>query len=157
MTTFEPTCWLLIFNHHSSTWWRSFLAFGRFKHVWACAFVPSIESWIIYDVHLDGTRLGLVADGQPFRNLMGNLGAADATILRMPTLRLTQASSLKHHLASSILHRLGFWCVPAIKHLIGLRSSALRPDSLYRHCLRHGAQPFEDARGHDPIVPAVAA
>jgi len=34
--------------------------------------------------------------------------------------------------------RLGFWCVPAMAHLVGCRTQALRPDGLYRAMLRQG-------------------
>lgn len=37
--------------------------------------------------------------------------------------------------------RLGFWCAPAVAHLLGIRSCALVPIQLYRDLLRRGATP----------------
>ncbi|WP_165923541.1 hypothetical protein [Bosea sp. BK604] len=34
--------------------------------------------------------------------------------------------------------RLGFWCVPAMSHLVGLTSTVLRPDALYAACMKAG-------------------
>jgi hypothetical protein len=34
--------------------------------------------------------------------------------------------------------RLGFWCVPAMAHLLGLKGTLFRPDALYRACLAQG-------------------
>jgi hypothetical protein len=34
--------------------------------------------------------------------------------------------------------RLGFWCVPAMAHLLGLRGFMFRPNALYRACLAQG-------------------
>lgn len=153
--TFEPSSWLLVFNHEASTRWRSFIAFGRFKHVWAVAYIPDCKSWLVYDVHLDGTMMGLVPDGEPFREFFGRQtqGMRKATLLRMPKAGKGRERPIINFRP---FHRLGFWCVPAIKHLIGVRCSALRPDALYRACLRHGGTPFE-APDADAGVQTVAA
>lgn len=159
---FEPQSWLLVFNHEASTRWRSFLAFGRFKHVWALAWVPAHKSWLVYDVHLDGTTIGLVPEGKPFEEFLGRQtqGMRKATLVRMP--RRPPETRPKPARNYNIGHRLGFWCVPAIKHLIGVRCGALRPDALYRACLRHGGTVFEigstgSATDEPSAVPAVAA
>lgn len=138
---FEPTTWLLIFNHEASTWWRSFLAFGQFKHVWACAYVPDCNSWLVYDVHLDGTTIGLVPAGPLFNQFLGyRTGGLDrATIVSMPRQPARKMAS-----PLILIRRVGFWCVPAVSHLIGLQCVVLRPDALYRACLRLGGKPFED-------------
>lgn len=141
--TFEPSTWLLIFNHEASTWWRSFLAFGRFKHVWACAYVPDCNAWLVYDVHLDGTTIGLVPAGPLFNQFLGYRtgGLNRATIVSMPR---QPARKMANPLI--LIRRLGFWCVPAIAHLVGVRCATYRPDSLYRACLREGGTLFEDIR-----------
>lgn len=42
--------------------------------------------------------------------------------------------------------RLGGWCVPVVRHLLGIRGCALRPRGLWRDLLRRGAVPaFESA------------
>src|ERR1700738_1141353 len=38
---------------------------------------------------------------------------------------------------------LGFWCTIAMKHLVGLRSRALRPDRLWHDCIAAGGKPCQ--------------
>jgi hypothetical protein len=42
------------------------------------------------------------------------------------------------------LMRFGLFCTTAIKHLIGVRCVAIRPDALYRHCIAHGGTLSDD-------------
>jgi hypothetical protein len=37
--------------------------------------------------------------------------------------------------------QLGFWCTIAMKHLVGIRSRALRPDRLWQDCIAAGGKP----------------
>lgn len=39
---------------------------------------------------------------------------------------------------SGVKLKFGFWCVTSVAHLLGLRTCALRPDTLLRHCLANG-------------------
>jgi hypothetical protein len=39
--------------------------------------------------------------------------------------------------------QLGFWCTIAMKHLIGIRSRAFRPDRLWRDCIAVGGKPYQ--------------
>jgi len=41
----------------------------------------------------------------------------------------------------------GFWCTLAMKHLVGIRASALRPDQLWRVSLAAGGKSYEIAIG----------
>ena len=43
---------------------------------------------------------------------------------------------------SSFIMRLGMWCVPAVKHLLGLRCVAMTPKGLHDYLLRNGAKPL---------------
>src|SRR5262245_50481056 len=37
----------------------------------------------------------------------------------------------------------GFWCTLAMKHLVGIRAAALRPDQLWRDSIAAGGKPYE--------------
>jgi hypothetical protein len=37
--------------------------------------------------------------------------------------------------------QIGFWCTIAMKHLVGIRSRALRPDRFWQDCIAAGGRP----------------
>lgn len=139
----QPEIWTLVFDRKASTWWASWLAFGRYKHVRAYAYVPFLHVWVFFDPHLSGTEIIIAADGAPAQALMQTwIVSADLIRVRRAACRRRPAM-------------LGF-CVPAIKRLLGLNCRALRPDSLWRHCLANGGEPFEAAHGCPEISTARA-
>jgi hypothetical protein len=50
----------------------------------------------------------------------------------------------------------GFWCTLAMKHLVGIRTGALRPDRLWRDSVAAGGKPYESSVGEESsaAVPA---
>jgi hypothetical protein len=136
----RPETWTLVFAREASTWWAGFIAFGRYKHVRAYAYVPFLHVWVFYDVHFTGTEILVASEGPPARALIASW-IAGADLIRIN--RLPAADRRRPPL-------LGF-CVPAIKRLIGLRCGALRPDALYRSCLEHGGEQFEADDGRAKI------
>ncbi len=124
----EPAEWFVCFCRGAASPWVRCLPVGRFKHVRAFGLVPSIHTWIFFDPALDRTALH-VARGDPARMLI-SVWMADAAVVYMPVLPRTK---LRLRLG-------GGWCVPQIKHLIGLKSGALRPDALLQDCLRFGGK-----------------
>lgn len=139
----QPIVWNLVFERKSISWW-SHLALGRYKHVRAYGYVPFLHVWQFVDVGLRGFDVFVAADGAPANAVIAHW-IEDADVLTLAPRR----DGIRR------LPVFGF-CVPAMKRLIGLRCGALRPDALYRHCLRNGAQPFEAVHGC-PEVPAAAA
>lgn len=127
---YEPSAWLLIFHRECRTPWVNRLVPGRFKHVSAVGWCALADCWVIYDPTLQRTQILVLPDK------LGPLAyarmAVGNSVLQMPVLE-QRASG-----------RLGFWCVPAIKHLVGLRSGALRPVTLWRDCLANGAKVISD-------------
>lgn len=123
-TSCEPSCWIVIFHPSSDHGLVDFLAWGRFKHVSAMAYVPEVRAWVTYDVGLFGTRITVVPRAES--HLLGKW-VKDCAMVVFP----------KRPDAYRAPPVLG-WCVPSIRRLIGLKSGALRPDTLYRHCLREG-------------------
>ncbi|HZH50269.1 MAG TPA: hypothetical protein VEZ16_00155 [Microvirga sp.] len=124
----EPTMWFLVFQDRARTWWLDLLALGRFKHVTAYGWVPDQGMWVFYDVSLGSTRIAILPAGTV---------AAQEEIMRLSGQGVTLA--MKPRGKVSRWFRLGFWCVPAIAHLVGVPGCAVRPDGLFRQCLRHGA------------------
>lgn len=130
----QPQVWNLVFNRKALTR-RGRLVPGEFKHVRAYAYVPGMHLWVFYDPNFSATDLLLARDGAHLDVVRAWLGDDGEQI----TMRLSPRRRR--------WFPCGFWCVPAIKHLLGLRSGALRPDGLYRDCLRNGGLPVEDVDG----------
>lgn len=139
-----PEYWTLVFDREASTRWASLLAFGRYKHVRAYAYVPFLHVWVFLDPHLRGIDLFVAADGTPAQAVI------QMWIVNADLLRVRRVS--RETFCAPVL---GF-CVPIIRRLIGLPGSALRPTAFFEDCLRNGAQPFEAVDGH-PAVSAAAA
>jgi hypothetical protein len=119
-----PARWLICFRHRSGLWWVDLIP-GRFKHVRAFGCVPECDTWVFYDPCLRTTVF--LARGAGARHLMLEW-SRDAAVLAMTPLP-------REHLRVS-----PFSCVTAIQSILGLPGGALRPDALYRQCLRNGAQ-----------------
>jgi hypothetical protein len=122
----SPQQWLLIFETKSH-WLVERLCPGKFKHVCAAGYVPAIDTWLVYSVDLDGTKFGAFRPGKDFQDWLA-IAVVRAGVLRMPAGK------------PGALPWLTFWCVPAIKHLVGIRGGALWPDQLWRYCLANGAE-----------------
>lgn len=118
----EPNEWFVVFHRKSLNRVLSFLAFGEFKHVSAFGYCPGLKVWMLYDVQWSGTRIILVDQ----KTVIDWTHGCDILKIPRTTLRMGMSS------------RLGFYCVTAVKHLIGLRCVAVTPCALYRHILRHG-------------------
>ena len=129
----EPLTWHVCFSRRAATPWLAWLPIGEYKHVRAFGCVASINTWVFFDPALDRTAIRL-ARGDAVRALMLEW-LTDADVVIMPTSART-----------ALTPRLTGWCVPQIKHLLGLRSGALRPDALFRDCLAHGGEILSHGR-----------
>lgn len=122
----SPIRWILVFNRQARTPLMSLIAMGRYKHVRAMGYVLGLKTWLFYDVTLGSTQI-IIAKGAAAETLMSAwLYEADAIEFKA------------HTPPSRMFMRFGFWCVPAMKHLIGIPSCAWRPDRFWRDCLQHG-------------------
>lgn len=123
----QPNMWFLIFTERRDSWWLNLLAMGRFKHVMAIGRISDQSLWVLYEVSLRRTRIAVLPDCPGSDEMIHNLRVGNVTLTMKPGAeRLPWA-------------RIGFWCVPAIAHLIGLKAQPLRPDALFRACLAEGA------------------
>lgn len=135
---FEPEVWYVAFWPESTRWWANWLSFGRFRHVSAFGWVSQAQCWLFFEVMSNRTEIRAVPAAFERHALAPILD--HCTVLKMPAL---DRGDLRVKLKP------GFWCVPAVAHLIGLRSCALRPDALFRHCLAHGGEVMRGAVGHE--------
>ena len=120
-----PEEWFVVFKKKSQTPWVNWIP-GRFKHCFAMAFVPELQCWLFVEFAFkSGTAVALL----PNAHADAWLGEAceDAVVVGI-------------HAGMARGVGLGLWCVPAIAHIIGLNSCALRPDGLFRDCLRNGGR-----------------
>jgi hypothetical protein len=120
--------WTLLFSTKRGRWWVRLLACGRYNHVKAIAYLPAMRAWLFYDVKFNGTRLMIAGEDEPgtAASLRDYLDGCD--LLAMPPLAVPKR----------IAPHLGFWCTLAMKHLVGIRTAALRPDRLWRDGIAAG-------------------
>jgi hypothetical protein len=137
----EPN-WILLFSKKRGRWWVRLLAWGRYHHVKAMAFLPTMQAWLFYDVKFNGTRLMLAPDDDPGTPafLRDYLDSCD--LVAMPRLPIPKR----------VAPHAGFWCTLAMKHLVGIRAAALRPDRLWRATLAAGGKPYEFGVSEGPAV-----
>ena len=117
----EPDYWNVVFHPSESALAR--LVLGRFQHVSAFTYVPGFRGWILYDVQWSGVRLTVL----PHISTLIDFSRG-CTVLKF-------YRRFEH---MPLLSRFGFYCVPAIKHLLGLSCVAATPDGLYRALLNNG-------------------
>jgi hypothetical protein len=122
----EPATWFVFFETRARSRWLSWLALGRFKHVSAAGWIPESGHWVFYDVSLRRSRIAVITDGALAWEHMSRIRDHAVTVAFSP------------RDGRRFWFRVGFWCVPAIAHLVGCRPQALRPDGLYRALLRQG-------------------
>jgi hypothetical protein len=112
--------------------WFDWLTCRGFRHCLAFGFDAESGRWVVYDTTLRATTITLL-DAVRAGALIAMVTAQHGRILRFAPR------------ADARLFRPGLWCVPAVAHLLGIRTCALTPRGLYRCLLRRGAVPaFED-------------
>lgn len=125
LTAIEPTRWILVFQRSSKIWWVRALAWGKYQHVAAYAYLPGFKAWLIYEVSMLRTSIVVVPDDDEGLGWLYEL-TKDSDLVAVQRQDGGPRAPL-----------LG-WCVPAIARLVGLRTFALRPDALFRACRAAG-------------------
>jgi hypothetical protein len=123
----QPARWVLAFQRSTESRLVNWLAFGRYKHVTAFGYVEAVDHWLFFDWRARALDL-IVARGEHATQLMAHY-TRDADLLGMDA-----------RPGAGTGFQAGLWCVPAIRHLVGIRGSALRPDALWRDCIAQGAE-----------------
>lgn len=126
----EPDLWNVVFHRRASNRFFAFIAFGKFKHVSAFAYVPGVRAWLVFDVQYRNIRTVILPDSVAGNAVLAAL-TVDSEIVQV------RRRGGRHQI---LLRLLPWSCVPAICHLLGLPGGALRPDALYRYCLRIGGK-----------------
>jgi hypothetical protein len=134
----EPDYWNVVF--HPATTWHARLFVGQFQHVSAFTYVPGFKAWIVYDVQWGGMRIAMFA--QQF--------GVEAFVRSTRDCAIVKFTRSRGHMP--IASRLGFYCVPAIKHLLGLPCVAVTPDQLYRALINNGGIRIDAARRATPTA-----
>jgi hypothetical protein len=137
----EPTQWAVCFTQKCATSWLEWIPIGKYKHVRAFGCVPYINTWVFFDPALNRTTITIARGGVASELISEYLHQAD--VIQMPSLA-----------RASLRPRIFGWCVPQVAHLLGLPTSALRPDALWRDCLRQGGAVVANA---STIAPTAAA
>jgi len=134
--------WILLFSKKRGRWWVRLLAWGRYHHVKAVAYLPALRAWLFYDVKFNGTRLMLARehDSGTQAFLRDYLDGCD--LVAMPRLPVPKR----------VAPHAGFWCTLAMKHLVGIRTGALRPDRLWRDSVAAGGKPCEGGLGEIAVL-----
>jgi hypothetical protein len=139
--------WTLLFCKKPGRWWVRLLACGRYNHVKAIAYLPTLRAWLFYDVKFNGTRLMLAHEDDPRTNVFLHDYVEECDAIAMP-----QLPEPKRHAP-----QLGFWCTLAMKHLVGVRTVTLRPDRLWHACIAAGGKPYAGARTCRTLVKTLRA
>jgi hypothetical protein len=132
----EPN-WILVFSKKRGRWWVRLLACGRYHHVKAIAYLPGMRAWLFYDVKFNGTRLMFAREDDPGSRAFLHDYLDRCDLVAMPRLPIPKR----------VAPQLGFWCTIAMKHLVGIRAVALRPDRLWRVSVAAGGKPYESGLG----------
>lgn len=126
----EIETWFVTFHRDCiSPFWNRWTP-GRFKHVRAFAYSADALCWVFYDVAMSGTRVILAPAGAEADRLIGEY-IAGGSVLKMRRLPPRKPRWRD---------RVGFWCVPAMRHLLNLPGGALLPEGLWRDCIHSGAE-----------------
>ena len=127
-----PGAWYVAFHDGERPHWWWPLCRPGFRHVLAFGYCVHAEAWLVYDVTLGRTYVrafkretfaGWLDNLPDHRTILLVEGPDDAAPCRAPGFRA------------------GFWCTPAVAHLVGARSRALRPEALWRDLIAQGARP----------------
>jgi hypothetical protein len=128
----EPKRWTIVFHRTAANWLFSAIALGHFKHVSAFCWVPEVRVWAIYDVSFNRTRFAFLPDTAESKALLQQVITGNCLV------------SMEARDDAFPIFRPGLFCTTAIKHLLGLSGGALRPDALYRLCVREGGTVSDD-------------
>lgn len=125
-----PARWFVVFERATPRWVR-WLAMGRWSHVKAFAWIGGeTRAWLFYDVGYDRTGISVMPDCPQANALIAEWRSSGPTVM----------VDVRTDPRFNIWRRFGFWCVPAVAHLIGSSSCAVRPDAFLRDLIRAGGQ-----------------
>jgi hypothetical protein len=125
-----PRLWIVFFTDADRAWWWTRFFRRGFRHVCAASWYAGAERWVYFNPVARGTVLEVMTDaefGPRFQQLIRDSSA----ILRMRTV---------HERSNPPA---AFFCVGAIKGLLGIKSWALGPYGLWKELKARGAEPVK--------------
>jgi hypothetical protein len=129
-----PSEWFVVFKRKSAMRWANWVP-GKFKHCLAMTFIAERQAWLFVEfAALSGTAVSICANDGADDWLAE--ASRDAVVVKVPA-------------GMSKGWAWGLWCVPLTAHVIGLRSSALLPDGLFRDCMANGGEIVIAGDGYD--------
>jgi hypothetical protein len=128
----EVCVWNLLFLSGPRQHWWDWLTDPVFRHV--CAFGWANDRWIVYDSADIRSRIMVLTASQ-----------FDMWIAERET-RISDVIQVPVQAGAGLRGRVGLWCVTSVKHLAGLKSSALRPKALHRDLLAAGYERIFNGR-----------
>jgi hypothetical protein len=121
--------WYVAFYNDDRRYWWSWMCRDGFRHVAAFAYDAEHGVWLLYDVTTGRTQIRARSPDQ-----------MTAWVDALPANRRIVRFKAPDSPAPPPL-RIGFWCAPAVAHVVGVASRALRPEALYRDLVAQGALP----------------
>lgn len=118
--------WLVFFGETKGSYWWTRLFKPGFRHVCAAAYYADRRHWVYFDPTRPGISIRLFTDDEwsgPFSTLL-----TSCKVVRFKGQYSRRSSPPS------------WFCVGAIKALLGIESRALTPYQLYRDLLRQGGE-----------------
>lgn len=126
-----PAVWQVCFcSTERRFWWNRFLTRG-FEHVYLLGYLPEYGAWMYFDPQADRLLLAIVS-----KEIAGRLLTRAYQGGRILTYEPEDDTP------QSVLDHFGTWCVPAVRHVLGVRCVAVTPKGLHDFLLENGARPF---------------
>lgn len=129
-----PRLWVVFFRDSGERSWLDFLTRPGFRHVSAAAWYDRTERWVFVDPAFRATVIQVIEAGPAADAVFGHWVSEAGAVLRVRS----RADRW------SVPGLVG--CVGQVKALLGLRSRALLPFTLFQHLLARGAEPVEVPR-----------
>ncbi|MDO8596409.1 MAG: hypothetical protein Q7R45_07280 [Sulfuricaulis sp.] len=124
--------WLIFFRESEyPAWWVWMLLKPGFRHVMAACWYDDAQRWVLFNPTRHGTTIELF-ESEEFGGRFGYLLKTSSVVLRMRS-RLTDRQTTSAW----------FFCVGAVKALLGIRSRALSPRALMMDLVARGAEIVE--------------
>lgn len=120
--------WYVIFYPNAREHWWDWFTHRSWRH---CAMYGwNNGSWIVFDVADKRSRLRVLTSGE----------FAEWHFEQITSMNATAIVKIRTQLDGGLRARIGLWCVTGVKHMLGLRSSALRPKALFRDLISNDAE-----------------
>ncbi len=140
-TNYGVAVWDIVFVPGPRSSWYDWLSPSWCRHVMAYGYAYKVGAWVIVNPTEKFTMVDVLPEKQ-FERWRDRLLEQDPTVVRAPVVNETTISG-----------RFGLFCTAAVKHLIGLRSRALRPVALYRDLIASGATKVIERDGYQSERP----